>query len=247
MSRWFRFYDDAVNDPKVQRLPGEKFKAWVNLLCLASKNGGVLPSLSDISYVLRLSEDKISSLLNEFCEKGLLDPVEVDDAPMSYEPHNWSGRQFKSDRDPTATDRKRRERDRKRDTENVTRDVTDESHPPEQIQITDTEKKEICPVGKPTRTKPAVPYSDEFEIKFWQPYPRTPNMSKLEAWQVWLKLQPEDREAACQAIDPYKRFLRTKPDLETVHACRFLSKRRFDGFSSTAGSLISPDIRSSLV
>lgn len=27
MSRWFRYYDEALDDPKVQRLPGEMFKA----------------------------------------------------------------------------------------------------------------------------------------------------------------------------------------------------------------------------
>jgi hypothetical protein len=127
MSRWFRFYDDAVNDPKVQRLSGEKFKAWVNLLCLASKNDGRLPPLTDISYTLRLSEDKVSALLNEFCAAGLIDPVEVNGAPMSYEPHNWSGRQFKSD---VSTERVKRFRNGQR---NVSSPL------PKRPQITDTE------------------------------------------------------------------------------------------------------------
>ena len=41
--KWFRLYNDVINDPKVQRLDGETFKAWINILCLASKGGGVLP------------------------------------------------------------------------------------------------------------------------------------------------------------------------------------------------------------
>ena len=105
MSRWFRFYDDAVNDPKVQRLPGEKFKAWVNLLCLASRNDGALPCIADIAFGLRLSEDAVSGLLDEFCALGLMDPIEVPDAPMSYEPHNWKGRQFKSDNSTSRVQR----------------------------------------------------------------------------------------------------------------------------------------------
>ena len=36
--KWFRFYHDAIDDPKVQRLPGDVFKFWVNLLCLASRS-----------------------------------------------------------------------------------------------------------------------------------------------------------------------------------------------------------------
>lgn len=108
-------------------------------------------------------------------------------------------------------------------------------------------KKESCPDGKPSRTK--LEYSEEFEAKFWGPYPRSPTMSKKEAWREWMKLAPEQRAAACQAIDPYRRFLRTKPNLETVHACRFLSQRRFEGFSEQLGTPSQPsfDIRSSLV
>jgi hypothetical protein len=142
MSRWFRFYDDAVNDPKVQRLSGDKFKTWVNLLCLASKNNGVLPALADISFTLRIGQDKVAALLNEFCAAGLLDPVEVDGAPMSYEPHNWGGRQFKSD---VSNDRVKRYRQRKR---NVTPTVTVTT--PETETETDTEteqKKDAAPAG----------------------------------------------------------------------------------------------------
>ena len=130
MSRWFRFYDEAVNDPKVQRLPGEKFKAWVNLLCLASKNGGILPSLSDISYILRLSEEKVSALLNEFCAAGVIDPIEVEGGPMSYEPHNWKERQYKSD---VSTTRVKRFRQRERNVSET---------PPEQKQITEPEQRQ---------------------------------------------------------------------------------------------------------
>lgn len=106
------------------------------------------------------------------------------------------------------------------------------------------EERKHCPVGKPTRTRAS--YSDEFEAKFWQPYPRTPTMSKSEAWKAWLKLTPEQRTASCQAIEPYRRFLKTKPNLETVHACRFLSQQRFEGLLS-AGPAPVIDIRSSLV
>jgi hypothetical protein len=90
------------------------------------------------------------------------------------------------------------------------------------------EKEISCPVGKPTRTK--VGYSEEFDKSFWEPYPRSPNMSKQEAWREWQKLDPADRPLACKAVEPFKRFLKTKPNLETVHACRFLSQRRFEGF-----------------
>ena len=48
MTKWFRFYGDALNDPKVQMLPPETFKSWVNVLCLASQNDGVLGTIDEI-------------------------------------------------------------------------------------------------------------------------------------------------------------------------------------------------------
>jgi hypothetical protein len=121
MSRWFRFYDDAINDPTVQRLPGDKFKLWINLLCIASKHDGMLPLLTDLSFLLRVGEDRVAALLDEFADKGLLDPV--DGEPMTYAPHRWKERQFA---DGTAADRAKRYRGRKRDGHgDVTRDDRD--------------------------------------------------------------------------------------------------------------------------
>jgi hypothetical protein len=104
------------------------------------------------------------------------------------------------------------------------------------------EGKEYSTVAKATRTREK--YSDEFEKQFWVPYPRTPTMSKQEAWKSWEKLSPDDRLKACEAIDPYRQFLKTKPNLETVHTCRFISQRRFEGFSDVPPPTQIFDIRS---
>ena len=105
-------------------------------------------------------------------------------------------------------------------------------------------EKISCPVAKATRTK--VGYPEEFEKNFWQPYPRSPNMSKTEALKAWVKLSPEDQILACQAIEPYRRYLKSKPNLETVHACRFLSQRRFESLNDAPAAQVF-DIRSHLV
>ena len=115
--RWFKFHADLINDPTLQRLPGDKFKTWINLLCITSKNDGVLPPLTDLTFLLRpMVEDKISALLEEFCEKGLLDSV---GEPVRYVPRNWATQQHV---DVTAADRAKRYRDGKRA---VTRDGRD--------------------------------------------------------------------------------------------------------------------------
>lgn len=116
MTRWWRAYDDALDDEKLSFLSDKSFRGWFKLMCLASKNNGVLPPLKNIAFRLRWNEQTTSRLLNELCAGGLLDPVEVPDAPMSYAPHNWETRQYKTDgTDPTGASRSKRYRDKKRD------------------------------------------------------------------------------------------------------------------------------------
>ncbi len=103
------------------------------------------------------------------------------------------------------------------------------------------EKKESSAV-EPTRTT----YSQDFETKFWLPYPRTQTMSKKDAWRAWQRLTPAKREDACKALEPYKRSMRGKEQY-IVHACRFLSQERFEGFLAN-GTTLAPvfDIRAHL-
>jgi hypothetical protein len=108
-----------VSDPKVQRLPGDKFKAWINLLCVASQHDGILPPLADLAFTLRNTEDRITALLDDLVEKGLLD-VTGDDR---YTPHNWASRQYKGD---VSNDRVQRHRQRQR---NVTVTPPDQTRP----------------------------------------------------------------------------------------------------------------------
>lgn len=108
MTRWFRCYDDLVDDPKVQQLPAETFKGLINLWCLASKNDGALPPIANIAFKLRVKPEKVSKLLGALRLAGLLE----DEAGVTR-PHNWNARQYKSDvTDPTAPSRQKAYRDR---------------------------------------------------------------------------------------------------------------------------------------
>lgn len=123
MSRWFRLYDDLVDDPKIQRLPGETVKALLNLWCLASQNDGLLPATDDIAFKLRMKPAKVEQLLSVLGECGLIDSDET-----GLRPHNWNARQFKSD---VSNERVKRHRERKC---NVTATVTVTAPETEQIQ-----------------------------------------------------------------------------------------------------------------
>ena len=87
--------------------------------------------------------------------------------------------------------------------------------------------------GKATKAaRRAISYTADFEA-FWKAYPTDQNMSKLEAWQVWEKIAPEERELAMKAIKPFKEWIKGQGEgYRTIHACRFLSKKRFEGHAA---------------
>lgn len=105
MARWFRFYEDTINDPKVLRLSDELYRAWTILLCFASKHDGKLPPADDIAVALRVKPPKVCEWITKLVKAGLIDQTET-----GFEPHNWNGRQYKSD---VSTDRVKRFRQRK--------------------------------------------------------------------------------------------------------------------------------------
>jgi len=105
---WFRIYHEILDDPKVQRLDPPTFKNWINLLCLAAKNGGSFEhNLERIAWSLRISNETAEDAINALVLVGLLDIL----PNGSLQPHNWSGRQFVSDK---STDRVRKYRDKRR-------------------------------------------------------------------------------------------------------------------------------------
>ena len=74
-------------------------------------------------------------------------------------------------------------------------------------------------------------HTAEFEI-FWTDYPTDSLMSKKRAFEEWELLPPPDREAARAAIPAFRDYCRKHPTYRPVHAERFLSQRRFDGFAA---------------
>jgi hypothetical protein len=115
--RWFRVYDDLIDDPKVQLLPPPLFKHLINLWCITSENDGVLPSARDIAFRLRVTNDEVVQILDELVSRSLLDHDDI-----GLRPHNWNERQFKSD---LSSDRVKRFRERQR---NVTRNADETFH-----------------------------------------------------------------------------------------------------------------------
>lgn len=146
MSRWWRAYDEALHDPKLIALPNNLFRNWFNLMCISSKNGGYLPPISIVATELRVSKLKAELIVSALLAAKLLD-----DCNGLIEPHNWGGRQYQSDRDPTAPQRSKRYRDKHR----VTRDETGASRTSHAVQNTETDNRDRVDKAKKLYLLPA--------------------------------------------------------------------------------------------
>ena len=102
MTTWLRLYTSVLDDPKVQKLSPEYFKGWINILALTKENDGILPSIEDIAFRLRMSDAEAEILVDMLVKRGLL---ETDGERLT--PHNWDGRQYL---DTTGADRAKRYR-----------------------------------------------------------------------------------------------------------------------------------------
>lgn len=149
MSRWFRMYDELLDDPKVQRLSGDDFKAWVNILCLASRADGSLPTVSDIAFALRLDPKKADSMFRRLTDAGLI--AEVDGVSK---PNKWDARQYKSD---VSTGRVKRFRERSKGVSET---------PPETAPDTETDTE--VPLSNDNGDEPKIlPVLIDPEKLFW--------------------------------------------------------------------------------
>lgn len=168
MSRWWRAYDEAVDDPKLCLLNDKQHRAWFNLCCITSQNGGTLPPIAAVAFKLRMPIMKAKHLIAELVTLGLIDQDET-----AFTPHNWNARQYKSDvTDPTAASRQKtyRERNKHRNGDrNAAVTNTDTRADTEQITEADTEQSR----KKTTRADaPEDDWPKEYGDLFWKAYPR---------------------------------------------------------------------------
>lgn len=204
---WFRYYSETLNDPKVQNLPGELFKAWVNILCIASQREGKLPPISELAFLLRETESRVSAWFAELVAVGL-----IDERKRGFEPHAWAKRQYKSD---TSTERVKRYRKRYG---NVT------ETPPEQTQIQNrTEKKR--------KKKVLTPEQREGFERFKKTYPpRTGSQNWAQAEIYYLDIL-ETTEVTAEDLEKSARVYAAQmarvEDRSTVQqACTFLGPKK---------------------
>lgn len=183
MSRWFRFYSDAIRNPKVAALSDSDYRLWTELLSVAADNDGLIPCLEALKSLLRRRSDHLYAAVERLVKGGLIDRVED-----GFEPHNWRKFQYKSD---SSTDRVKRFRA-------VSRNVSET--PPD----TETDTEVIAPNGAivrakadryhrlPENWKPEKPLPLKTQAKVAQ-WPDGEIDDQLEAMRRWAANVSNDR------------------------------------------------------
>ena len=228
--QWLRFYNEALDDPKVQRLPAHLFRTWINILCLASTTAdGTLPSIDDMAFRLRMSSQDIEQHLSDLILAGLIDIT-----PDGRVPHNWNRRQFVSDR---STERVRKHRKRKAETPCNVSGTADET-PPEQSRAEAEQSRAEQTERADARDRP--PDDQNFsDCKF-----AFNGSTEAMLSEVMAAMQPYgDRKGASQWLAT---TLRTNGAEPTAQAFQMLANARAEGqviarilpwWSKTAASL----------
>jgi hypothetical protein len=116
--RWFRVYNEVIDDPKIHKMNAKIFKTFIFMMCFASEceqNGKIPCTSREISVRIRTRHDTVKATIEKLIDLQIL----ANDS-NGYKFLNWEKRQFKSD---LSTERVQRFR-------NVT--VTANETPPEQ-------------------------------------------------------------------------------------------------------------------
>lgn len=200
--RWFRFYTEVVHDPKVQLLPDKTFKEWINVLCIAGDNGGVLPDDKSIAFTMHMTTASARQMLIRLKDAGLLDLGE--DGKMH--PHNWGERQFQSD---VSTERVRRFRDKKKSVssgsfgnDNETFQETDLKRPRARDTDTDTEYKPPTPLPKRADSAECEETFHRILKRHAENYRHAMKTQMIvDAWSEAIAMRPDDPQRQAAIID----------------------------------------------
>jgi len=181
VSRWFRMYDEILDDPKVQKLAPNLFRIWVNSLALCSRNGGRLPPIEDCAFAFRETEEAVSSAFHALHSEGLF--VTVDE---TFQPKNWKKRQYKSD---VSTDRVREFRKRSRNGGETSPDTESDTE-------TERKKKNSKPPKGGYGFEGKVIRLSRSDFEAWRKaYPDIDLQARLQSRDDWLanEASPTDR------------------------------------------------------
>ena len=222
---WLQFYpSDWRGDPKLRICSLAARGLWIEMIALmheANPRGhllvnGIAPNEQQLSALTGTNAEQVSIWLSELESAGVFSRT---DSGVIY------SRRMTRDEQKAEISRKNGLQGGRPKKPGPEPNQNPEANPNGTSQIPDTryqKKKSLCPKRK------RVSYPNDFEA-FWKGYPTDANMSKVEAFAQWERLEEEDRAAAAKSLEAFSYYCKRNPDYRPIHACRYLKNRRFDG------------------
>jgi hypothetical protein len=96
--KWFRFYSEFVDDPKIAMMSDSDQLLWVKALCLASDSlprGEIRLTDEEICWKLRINPETWRHAIDKFRAKGMIEHIKG-----GYKITNWEYDQKYRDRPP---------------------------------------------------------------------------------------------------------------------------------------------------
>ena len=188
---WFRLYTEAVDDEKLRLLAFEDRWHFIAILCCKGK--GIIDEPNKdlmrrkVAVKLGLDPRALDEVARRLAEVGLIDD-------KTLQPVAWDKRQFNSDHDSTATERKRRQRSIQRQSQHVTdksrvtsHDVTLLDTEADTDTDTDTDKDAPDATAQPT-TKPQSAPTKAATL------PEIPDWLPANTWQAFIDYRKAKRK-----------------------------------------------------
>lgn len=214
-----------------QHLSCEQHGAYILLLMTMWRAGGSLPNDdTKLARIVRLSPSKWARIADDI--KAFFD-VSNNALTQKRLAEELEKAIKKSEKRSEAGSRGGTAKALKYNNQDVANAIPEPKHLLQIPDIIKEEKKET-PIG--VRRKSAngrLSYPPRFE-EFWASYPTDRLMSKQEAGKAWGRLSEEDQAIVIESLPAFHAYCQADPTYRIVHACRYLTQRRFEGFAKGA-------------
>jgi hypothetical protein len=230
---WVKLHKRLLDDFEFQSLPvaSKALAPMLWLLASEDRQGWIDAEAAKISFRLRISEEELEQAIQPLIECGFFEHEEDASAALALDMQEAL---------PESESETEGETEKLSD---VPSDMSDFFIAPSGLRIasaaaaTSSASALTRAQGREASTKTRQ-YREDFEI-FWKEYPTDTLMSKKRAFEQWERLSQAEREVARQAIPAFREYCRKYPTYRPVHAERFLSQKRFEGFALTATAALS--------
>jgi hypothetical protein len=209
---WIKLYNRLLDDYPFAMLPDACKWHLIGIFLLASRHNNRIPS--DTAWLARQIGASCAIDLARLERAGFIARIEEEMTPFCADVAKEVVSAFDLFGNPASPEKRR-----------------EEQNTEEKIPLSAGADPSGLSEGIPEDKKNSYP--DDFQ-NFWTSYPTDPLMSKKKAFEIWRRMPAADQAAAQTALPAFREFVKRQVNYRVVHAQRYLSERRYEGFAAKA-------------